>query len=318
MNESENRHLTSVEVPHEAVVELLERISKNNKGEPYTWGATPLSISAETLIQQSAVKGYMSSLFNKKHRPSYVPDEIAPYAEGINMGRTAQRESRNTDSYKYRGITIVDNIPLEVLGVIDRALRGAASPAELLFVAQTLEIPTIEVASLTHPFGQRIELLKKMRPAVNEAIEMMDGVLVDGRANPLFEIKGSDSHHQTMLTKGLHVTRKTDFGILPDDTDIIERSSFVLLVDKLPKRISDDIKEIQYGKTWSRDVRMIHGLQDTMMDLLEDDRHDTALPISTTVVARNPELEARLLSKEAIHQRQRDFLAAYATNKSLI
>jgi len=302
-------HSDSFELSNDSLLERIELVSQNAKGEPLTWGATPLLLSHESSMQQLAVKGFISDLFIKKNRPKYISNDVGEYIETLNMARTMQRESRNTASYLYRGVESFESLPLEVISVIDRALRGGASPAELLLVAEILEIPTIELASLTHPYGQRIGLLKEMRPAVNEAIVMMGGTLFDANDEahqPVYEVKGSDNHYDTSAMNVLHMTRKTPFGVLMDGTENIERSSFELLLKNIPSGLAEKIREIPYGRNWGKQVAEIQGLTTQFVPaVLHNDEYKIASPLSTTIVARNPELEKNLLSTEAKRSRQK-------------
>jgi len=156
-------------------------------------------------------------------------------------------------------------------------------------------------------------MLKEMRPAVNEAITLMGGRLVKGIA-PTFEVKGSDSHYDPSQMKGIHMTRKTIFGYLEDGTEIVERSSFVVLLDELQPEVAAAVREIPYDAQWAKLVGTACGLSKLASDLLAEDDYRKAIPVSTTVVAINAELETKLLSKEAMRARQRQFMAAHAIN----
>ncbi|MBC7459104.1 hypothetical protein H7200_00095 [Candidatus Saccharibacteria bacterium] len=293
----------------------LVRIKENSKGEPLTWGATPLIASIDIKLQQDSVKEVINSLFEDENVPNYVSPVLASYIDVLNMSRTANRESKNQDSFAYRQKTDLDGVPLESLEVFERALRGYASPAELLFLSKMLGIPTIELASLTHPYGQRIELLKEMRPSVNNAIELMGGTLVRGIA-PEYEVKASDNPHNPQKMQGLHMTRKTLFGSLPGGTDIIERSSFVILLDRIPAETAKVIRSVRYEENpqWSKQVFKRAALDVVVPVLLADDEHDKAVPVSTTVVAVNETLSQLLLTESAIQARQRQYMANHAVN----
>ncbi|HEY8886123.1 MAG TPA: hypothetical protein VIM31_01335 [Candidatus Microsaccharimonas sp.] len=314
MDENKTERLISPDVSEDVLRKILEHIKVNNRGEPLTWGATPLVMSPDVKMQQEAVKDVIAELFESSHIPSYVSESLAAYIDALNMSRTVNRESHNTESFIYRKKTDLDGIPFEALEVFDRALKGFASPAELLFIMRLLGIPTIELASLTHPYAQRITMLDDMRPAINEAITLMGGTLVKG-INPVFEVKGSDNPHQPELMEGIHMTRKTLFGKLPDGTDVIERSSFVLLIDELPENIAHTIRSIPYENNpfWTNQIRRAGKLYEIAPLLLSGDKHDKAVPVSTTVVAINEALSEELLSKEAKRARRVQYLASHAS-----
>lgn len=315
MNENKSEFCAPFECPvfpEAMLLAEISRISTNDRGEPLSWGATPLIMSPDTKLQQDAVKDVIGDLFSAEHVTAGVSARMAEYIEDLNMARTVNRESHNTDSFIYRGKTNLDGIPLEALEVFNRATKGFASPAELLFISKLLSIPTIELASLTHPYGQRIEQLGEMRAAVNEAIELMGGTLVRGVRQD-FEVKGSDNLRHPEAMEGLHMTRKTLFGQLPDGTEIIERSSFVLLIDQIPANIATEIRSIPYGELWSKQVRRAGELYKLVPMLLSSDERHKAVPISTTVVAINERLSKGLLTREAMHTRRRQYLAAHAS-----
>jgi hypothetical protein len=293
----------------------FQRVAHNERGEPLTWGSTPLVLSPDVVLQQNGVKSLIAELFEDGNIPSYVSKNLAEYIDVLNMSRTYNREDHNRNSFAYRGKTDLDGIPLKVLEVLDRAVKGFASPAELMLIAQILEIPTIELASLTHPYGgERIEMLKPMRAAVDQAIELLGGRTIKDKA-PTYEVKGSDNPHDPSSMEGIHMTRKRIVGVLPDGTEIMERSSFVILVDNLPEEVAQKIRSISYGENWAQEVLRAEDLNILIPMLLDEDVYDTAIPISTTVVAINPELERRLLSKEAMRARNRQYVDSH---KSMI
>ncbi|RWZ78706.1 MAG: hypothetical protein EOT05_03080 [Candidatus Microsaccharimonas sossegonensis] len=293
-----------------ALLAEFERVSLNARGEPLTWGTTPLVNTPEVVLQQNDVKSQIAALFENGNIPRYVSKNLAEYIAVLNMSRTYNRENHNRNSYAYRGKTDLDGVPLEAQEVINRALMGFASPAELLLIARNLEIPTIELASLTHPYGQRIEMLEPMRAAVNDAVDIFGGQRVIDQM-PVYTVKGSDNPHDPTIMEGIHTTRKRIIGVLPDTTELMERSSFVLLVNNLPKEVTDKIRLVSYGATWADEVLHSQDLDVLIPVLLEENVYDTAIPISTTVVAINPILEKRLLSGDAMRERNRQYIDAH-------
>jgi hypothetical protein len=314
MNEHKNERLIFSEASEDDLRGQIERISINKCGEPLTWGATPLVMSSDVKLQQIAVKEVLSELFEPCHVPSFVSEHLASYIDALNMSRTANREFHNTESFIYRKKTDLDGVPFEALEVFDRAIKGFASPAELLLISTILGIPTIELASLTHPYGQRLDELKDMRQAVNQAITLLSGTLAKERGS-IFEVKGSDNPNQPELMEGIHITRKTLFGRLSNGTDIIERSSFVLLVDQLPAEIAQRIRSIPYKNNphWAEQVLHVGKIYTFAPIFLGDDEHDKAIPVSTTIVAINDILSKELLNNATKRARQLQYEAAHAS-----
>lgn len=313
MNEHEQNRLGPIDDHETQILIDIKRISTNNRGEPLTWGSTPLVASSDVKIQQQAAKSKIGELFEDDNIPNYVSQNLAEYIDVLNMSRTVKRETLNQDSFVYREKIDLDGIPLEALEVFNRAVKGFASPAELLFIQKLMGVPSIELASLTHPYGQRIEMLKEMRPAVNEAIVMMGGTLVRG-VPPTFEVIASDNPHNPAAIEGIHMTRKTLFGHV-DDTEIVERSSFVILLDQLPPERARAVRALPFenNKLWAEQVGQACGFAELAPLLLDNDEYDKAIPVSTTVVAKNAALGERLLSEEAKRSRIRKYMASHAS-----
>lgn len=289
-------------------IEIREKLSlfaQNPQGEPLTWGATPMVSDGAVVVQQARVKEQLEALFDPAEVPAGVTPALAQYMDIANAQRTAQREARNIESFYFRGVTDMRNYPMELLEPLSRATQGAASPAELLYVAQLFQIPTIELASLTHPYGKRIEQLKPMRQAVREAIAMHGGVVTD-QPEDVYKIKNANEPFDSQKIQGLLMTRKRIIGTLPDGTYIKERSSFIVAIDKLPEGYAEAIRSIPLGGNyWSNRVRRAKGdFYKLIPGLLDENQFDVALPVSTTIVAQNDELVETYLSDEAKRRRR--------------
>lgn len=316
MNEHESHDLISSNASKEMSPLDLEYISINTRGEPLTWGATPLVLTQEVTDQQRDVKREIDTLFDDVNVPEFVSLRLADYIYSLNMSRTFNRESKNQESFIYREKMNLDGLPLEVIEVAERAMAGHASPAELLCIQKVLGIPSIELASLTHPYGQRIELLKEMRPAVNEAIELTGGTLVKD-IPPTFKVKACDNPHDSAQMEGIHITRTTIFGYLEDGTEICERSSAVILIDQLPLDVAQAIRAVPYTdhKLWTQQVARACQLLELAPELLDDNEYTTAIPVSTTIISVNAKLEALLLDDETKHKRQLGHYMAMQVSK---
>lgn len=293
----------------------LEELRTNERGEPLTWGATPLILTPEIQLQQADVREALRPLFKKKNVPIKASKRLIQYIDDLNTARTFNREEKNKESFLCRRKNDLDDMPFESIEMLHRAAKGHASPAELLYLADGFGIPSIEIASLTHPFGQRMQFLEPMRDATNNAIEMMGGILAD--ETPTYEVKGANELRFTEDMKGLHMTRKTLMGILPNGFEVVERSSFVIVMKHLPEHIATAICAIPYGKDWAEMVLRIRGFGDIVSDLLEQDEYEKAIPVSTTIVAMHEGLSNELQTEAVQRARQRQLLSNAAA-KNLI
>lgn len=302
------------DIPAGKLQDIYEQTRLNKKGLPLTWGATPLAYSPAIMAQQRTVKQEIQKLFDLRHRPTNISPEVADYIIDLNLARTIRREIKNTDSYIYRGndqLTQPEFTKFDEL--VERALMGQAAPAELLFLAHILQIPTIELASLTHPYSQRIELLEEMRSAVEEAVYIMDGTITPS-GDVTYAIKGSDNPHRPDAIRALHMTRKRSIGNTNDQTNVMERSSFVVLVDKLDLSVAAAIRAVPYqdNPNWSTRVFKASKLQHVVPQLLAENHYDIAIPVSTTVVAINNELQRQLMTEAAKASKRKRYLASYS------
>ncbi|MBC7942878.1 hypothetical protein H7X68_00040 [Candidatus Saccharibacteria bacterium] len=290
----------------------------NECGEPPTWGATPLE-PTEVVIepQNSAPKG--------------IPANLAEYIEVASMGRSARRTALNRNSFAYREKTDLENVDIAVIGMLERAKSGYASPAELLHIHHVFGIPSIELGCLKHHYGERIEQLEPMRAAVREAILMHNGEL-NQAIMPKYEILGSDYFNEKPQNdaSGLLMKRETLIGTI-DFTDsetlggfqtrIVERSSFILRIDEssgFPQKLANAIRSITFNKDWSEKVNSAGEIYEIVPALLAANDYKRIIPISTTTLARSQELENKFLgSKEHIRDRQRLYMASAAVSSTV-
>lgn len=309
---------------------------RNERGEPLTWGATPFEPTGEVIEQQRLVEVSLAKLFRRSNRfnrngiPRYVSGDLAEYIEQTSMARSARRVDHNRNSFAYRQKIDIEGVDFDVLGMLDRAKSGHASPAELLHVHNVFGIPTLELASLTHPYGKRIELLTPMRAAVRQAITMHDGLLEEASL-PYYEVLGSDNLRDTSKANSILMTREVPVGITGHDSDsigsyetlIAERSSFIVRIDVasgFDQELATAIRSIPYennNKTWSRQVAEAGQLFENVPSFLETNDFKRAVPVSTTIIAHSPKLEELFLNLEHVKQRQRQHLASAAIGRTV-
>lgn len=284
---------------------MLELLSLTERGMPETWGATPLNPHRDDIRdQQRNLNDTFDALFpvTEGTIPFDINESTAHFIRDMNMSRVRHRIEKNFDSYQYRELFDYSTLPECYIEVIERAEKGHASPAELIFVAKILSIPTIELASLTHPYGQdRLKAhLEPMRSAVQTGIEVHGGVVL--RSGPQYVVRSVNfpsKSDEIDISTSLLVTRTVTVGMFPAlDAQVFERSSFVLRLDMLHPTMARTILQT-YQKAGSLSaIEDVPGFNATMTELLETDAHSIAVPISTTAFMVNHTLVQELLENE--------------------
>lgn len=279
--------------------ELLEKIENSPKGERYTYGATPLDRFV-TAAEQEKVHTTLQSL-TYKIEPG-VPMQVAAYVHDSFSRRFFGRVDANNENFITRLVTDYETkFSPELIQMIDNGRLGEASPAELLLVRDLLGIRSVELACLTHPYGENIKkYLEVMRTAVEIAIADFDGEYYGKNKKERFRIKDIVGEDEPELlidgqAPGLFMTRKRDIGKLPDGTKIRERSSFVLRIDEqsqLRAMLGDEaIEELKAivklsGDEQENALEKYHAVLKAFLDL---DQFSEAIPLSTTIFAFNEE-----------------------------
>ena len=311
-----NVHNKELEYPGSLYVgpEMLTALEQTSRGEPLTWGATPLQpYRPDIAIQQREVRRQISDFFPKQ--PKKVPYglswDTARYIEDNFIMRNQRRLSRNYDSYQYRGNTNISKIPLWALGFVDRSLSGHASPAEIIATAEIEQIPTAELGSISIPYGMRIEEnLEPMREAVKEGVLFHGGTLVEPQ--PVLEVR-----HANFLTTEyeateptLLMTRIVKIGEIGEDIKVMERSSFGVVLPRLAPELIEEITDIRYSETWSKKILKIKGFEEAVFNALENNEYGVVVPVSTTAVQVNERLVKNLLENNQ-HKEARQLLIAH-------
>ena len=98
------------------------------------------------------------------------------------------------------------------------------------------------------------------------------------------------------------MTRSTRVGLLPNDTRIIERSSFLLRLDLLPQSLLEAVNGVVYDAEWKKKTMQLAGFKDYVDSLLTFDNHEAAIPLSTTTFAVNDQLVSLLLNKDRMRE----------------
>lgn len=287
----------------EGYVEIAKKIPQ---GYPDTFGATPLNRFA-TLMQQSELLQKFLPLVGS--RLPGVPRRIHQFIRSTFQERFTARAVANDDNYSTSLINpeSYDDDPV-LAGMITDAELGHANPAEILLVRDLVGIRSAELASLTHPYGRRIDpLLDIMRNVVQMSVESLGGEYYE---NPetVYRVKHSidDDPARPSFPHGVLMTRKRTIGVMPDGTLIRERSSFVLRTGNGSPVTTDMIAAMwavdPNDPDWQEKVVTESGLDvlaDELLDTYVD--FDMAIPISTTIYAYNPQT-ARLVSEAQAYE----------------
>lgn len=285
-------------------LELLATAEQAPKGRLDTYGATPLDHQLAAAQQWGLLDNLKPLVYTEI--PEETPDHIAEYMKDTFEARFHKRGIANHENlltalhpYEATG----DDPELDAL--VERALMGHASPAEVLIARELLGIRSAELACLSHPYGKRIEYLDEMRDAVRESVEMLGGVY-DEDPETRFRVKGTVGmvyDHVDEVSKGFFMTRKRTLGMMPDGTTIRERTSFVLRTEYNGVPFVDlaEIRRLDpQSPTWQEDAVRAGDLDTIAAELMEADAFNLAIPVSTTIYAFNYE------TADAISQRSKE------------
>jgi len=290
--------------------EMLKALEQTSRGEPLTWGATPLEpYRKDVAEQQREVGRKISELFPKRAKtvPFGLSWDTARFIEDNYIMRTQRRVSRNYDNYQYRGKFDISDIPQEALGFVERCNTGHASPAEIMATIDMEQIAAADVATLTIPYGQRIEHLEPMREAIREGAAIHGGELLP--LKPTLEVRNANflTPIYEATEPSLLMTRTYDTAKIDVNTKIMERSSFNVVLPRLAPELSQVIQEIQYNEEWSARILALRGFEKAVLDALSANRHEVAVPVSVTALEVNYRLVKKLLENKQ-HIRDRTML----------
>ena len=295
---------------------MLELLSLTERGAPDTWGSTPLNPHrSDVSEQQLEIRKNLDTLFPIKGSaiPYGIDEDTALFIRDCNMARVSHRTDKNYQNYGYRGVYDLSVLPAAYAEIADRSETGHASPAELLFIDTELQIPAIELASLTVGYGQRMEQLEPMRQAVNNGVELFNGL--NKRSSPSYQVKKASYEHgdeYCNVPPALLMTRTVNTGIILDSNIIVaERSSFVLRLDELDKYDLSMHKTIMKTHSASgklTDIEDIPGFSELITELFNNNDYETLVPISVTAYAVNHDYEHLLHDDE--FKRRRSMLIA--------
>ena len=295
-------------------VTFFDDIEKLLHGEPLTWGATPLD-RVSTLHQQIDLLAELQ-VYTYCDIPDDIDMEIIDYVHTTFAARFHGRGEANEENYMTALNPSEAVFSPEIIEMFKRGELGVASPAELLLTRGLKGIRSVELACLTHPYGERIEeLLEVMRVAVQEQVEFMGGSYYEEPETRyrVKEIIGYEKGEEK-FDKGVLMTRKRTLGLMPDGTIIRERSSFVLRLDDtmpLTDAEREALESVDLSQPDWQDTLVEVGRLDEIADiLLKMNEYSLAIPIATTIYAYNPETTRLIEEREARVSTERKTLFA--------
>lgn len=283
-------------------------------------GATPLA-GIEYPDVQKMQNDVRVALLRRIARsaPQETPLFVRSFMVHSFLTRFAGRASKNYDSYAERLVTdIPADAPPDFFEQHERAMRGTASPEELMIVRRTLGMRAIELARLTHPYGAMIDQLDLMRDDVAVAVASQGGILFEPRDyNEKFKLRSTgllldpERGEQVM---SLLITRRRDSGMVDDDSLVMERSSFIVPVHEgsaYDPTLSKRMREVRMVDNPHRleELAEVGRIHEVVPELLKSNNFSAAIPQSTTIFEFNQttdrEIDARKASLPASNSLER-------------
>jgi hypothetical protein len=302
---TENNSFKNPSLTNESFDDTDETLDPRSElhGWHLTWGATPLNFNGKQMDIYKVLNKRI-----ERGAPKSTPLDVRKFVSQHFMSRFFQRQNRNSKSFSDRGSIVIDNLDEQYHEILCAAIDGSSNPNDLLKLREKLDMPSIELARLTHPYGTHMETLDEMRQAIDFAIESNGGELIDDDSMTTYGVDGGHIRDKgENIELGFLMKRKRVRGILPDGTVIIERSTFVLRVDKesrLDQDIARQFRSIKIDKNpdWNKQVMEVINAYNLMPKLLSNDEFDIAIPLSTTTYAFNPQ---RVYELEEVEKEKR-------------
>ena len=274
------------------------------------YGATPLSTTGlpEVAKRQETVQENLRKRITKKLRGR--SPLIRDFAEYNFLGRFARRLDRNRASYDTR---LEAEIPESIKPAHDRVLIGDGSIRDALEVITGTKMRSIELARLTHPNIDMAtnEDLQEMHEMAYEAIAELGGVIHED-TETTYELSNVDTIvpcgsvdaagnpvENAAVREGIMATAKRQIGTMPDGTLVVERTSYIIDLNKLPLETAEAIRSVNTLQTpnFLQAITEIAHLNELLPYLIEHDGdEESVIPMSTTIFAHNP-LVAELINE---------------------
>lgn len=265
-----------------------------------TFGATPFVFRPEQIKVYNALLDRID-----QSAPGDTPQEIKNYVCLHFMSRFHRRQDTNSQSYQRRLVQDLSQLTPEMMALHDKAYVGTSNPDDILTVSTRLGMPSVELGRVTHPYGEHLEDLGELRLATEVAIKAHGGYVFDPHEYESYELEDADIGNYDKGTMGLGflMIRKRLVGILPDGTEITERSSFIVRIDEaseFDQELAAKMRKVHFleNKYWKEDLLDAGDLLRVVPPLLDNDRFKTAIPLSSTIYANNPCVELEIQNRE--------------------
>jgi hypothetical protein len=281
------------------------------------WEPTPALPNKVNDHQLNVSEQHIDILEN--HIPPFVSPMLARYVETMYLSREANRTALNISSYRnhLHNVDITRHETLEE--AVDRTECGTAQPEELLLTMEARGMASIELAKLTHLYGYRLQYIDAMRDDVRHAINFYEGEVIESPVDS-FDVIALDQSvsGQTHPELAFAMKRERTVGRV-DGSDIIERSSFIVRIDRdsaFDAVLAEKLKRFyvteelhqtdESGREKWRDTFLAVGgkpLADEIQRLLASNDLESIIPLSTTIYARNREIEKKLTERKELKKR---------------
>lgn len=290
------------------------------QGRPETYGPTPTDIQTALPAQLKLIHAFAQRLKVFQSEQPTSP-AIDAYLEKKSLERFVDRCIANDENYR-RSLSPApfdesegNVISIAQRAVEDRAAAGLASPAELIALQAINDVGSIELASLTHPYGIGLEYQAEMHSSVHDAIRIMGGIVYD-EPEEVFSIDDIVNDESTYSEEkaerysylswadklreretygpvmGMLLTRKRTIGQLPDGTLVRERMSFILkpesnlITEDLYEQLINIRADAHIGRVA---LHSLENVPDVLTFYLNSNDFSKVVPVSSTIYSFNSE-----------------------------
>lgn len=296
----------------------LRILAGNAYSSSLDWGATPLNSYHDPVLGERQ-KEVREALEQRVHAipegVGEIPDDIQRYVAESFLWRFNGRTMANIDNFSRRLHADATQFDAADRMVLEKAMWGQATPAELMYARCKFGMASIELGCITHPYGAYTDNLEEMQDAVREAMEMF-GAQPLGRdeLENVFKVKWADNmangkKKSSTVQRAFMVTRKRNYGELPDGTTIRERSSFIVRIDPdsdFDQKIAQNMQKVHlvHNPDAMKHLAIAGKIDQTIPPFIRDKVFGTVIPLSTTMYAFNRTTEERIQERDQMRREE--------------